>query len=84
MAIRSDSAMPIGTRAHLQVHSNGHPSLAFDVIVRRRIDEPAFKGLGVEFADIRAETKAALMAILKPISTETDAIFIDGDDPGLH
>lgn len=84
MAIRSESAMPVGTRAHLQVHSNGHPSLAFDVIVRRRIDEKAFKGLGVEFVDMKEETKAALMAILRPISTETDAIFIDGDDPGLH
>ena len=84
MAIRSESAMPVGTRAHLQVHSNGHPSLAFDVIVRRRIEEPTFKGLGVEFVDIKAETKAALMAILRPAATETDAIFIDGDDPGLH
>lgn len=84
MAIRSESAMPVGTRAHLQVHSNGHPSIAFDVIVRRRIEEPTFKGLGVEFIDIKADTKASLMSILKPISTETDAIFIDSDDPGLH
>jgi hypothetical protein len=84
MAIRSDSAMPVGTRAHLQVHSNGHPSLAFDVIVRRRIEEAAFKGLGVEFVDMNVDTKTALMAILKPVSSETDAIFIDADDPGLH
>lgn len=84
MAIRSDSAMPVGTRAHLQVHSNGHPSLAFDVIVRRRIDEPTFKGLGVEFVDMNVDTKVALMGILRPASTEMDAIFIDVDDPGLH
>lgn len=84
MAIRSDSAMPVGTRAHLQVHSNGHPSLAFDVIVRRRIEEPGFTGLGVEFVDMKPETKTALLGVLKPISSETDAIFIDMDDPDLH
>lgn len=84
MAIRSDSPMPVGTRAHMHVHANGHASIALDVIVRRRIEETAFKGLGVEFVDMKPETKTALMAILKPISTETDAIFIDADDPGLH
>lgn len=84
MAIRSESAMPVGTRAHLQVHSNGHPSLAFDVIVRRRIEEPAFKGLGVEFIDMKTDTKEALMALLRPVAAEADAIFIDMDDPGLH
>ena len=84
MAIRSESPMPVGTRAHLQVHSNGHPSLAFDVIVRRRIEEPAFTGLGVEFIDMKADTKTALLDLLKPVSSEVDAIFIDGDDPGLH
>lgn len=84
MAIRSESAMPVGTRAHLQVHSNGHPSLALDVIVRRRIEEPGFKGLGVEFVDVKPDTKDALMALLRPVAAEEDAIFIDGDDPGLH
>ena len=84
MAIRSESAMPVGTRAHMQVHSNGHPSLALDVIVRRRIEEPDFKGLGVEFVDVKPDTKASLMALLRPAAAEADAIFIDSDDPGLH
>ena len=84
MAIRSDLPMPIGARAFLQVHSNGHPSIALDVIVRRRIDEPDFKGLGVEFADLKPEAREALMSILRPAATEEDAIFIDPDDPGLH
>jgi hypothetical protein len=84
MAIRSESAMPIGTRAHMQVHANGHPSIALDVIVRRRIEEPSFKGLGVEFVDVKPDTKAALLALLRPAAAEEDAIFIDGDDPGLH
>ena len=84
MALRSESAMPIGTRAHLQVHSNGHPSLELDVIVRRRIEEPDFKGLGVEFVDVKPETRASLLALLRPVAAEEDAIFIDSDDPGLH
>ena len=84
MAVRSDSAMPIGTRAHMQVHSNGHPSISLDVIVRRRIEEPDFKGLGVEFIDLKPEARAALMSILRPAAEEEDAIFIDMDDPGLH
>lgn len=84
MAIRSDSAMPVGVRAHLQVHSNGHPSIALDVIVRRRIDEPGFKGLGVEFADLKPDARVALLSILRPAANEDDAIFIDMDDPGLH
>ena len=84
MAIRSDLPMPVGARAFLQVHSNGHPSIALDVIVRRRIDEPGFKGLGVEFADLKPEARDALMSILRPAAAEEDAIFIDPDDPGLH
>lgn len=84
MAIRSDSAMPVGTRAHMQVHANGHPSIAVDVIVRRRIEEPDFKGLGVELIDVKPETKIALMSLLRPVATEAGAIFIDVDDPGLH
>ena len=84
MAIRSESAMPVGVRAHMQVHANGHPSITVDVIVRRRIDEPAFKGLGVEFVDMGADTKAALMSLLRPAASEADAVFIDSDDPGLH
>lgn len=84
MAIRSESAMPVGTRAHMQVHANGHSSIALDVIVRRRIEEPSFKGLGVEFVDMKSETKTALMSLLRPVAAEEDAIFIDSDDPGLH
>lgn len=84
MAIRSESAMPVGTRAHMQVHANGHPSIELDVIVRRRIEEPAFKGLGVEFVDLKPETKAVLLALLRHAAADADAIFIDGDDPGLH
>ncbi len=84
MAIRSDLAMPVGTRAHLQVHANGHPSIAVDVIVRRRIEEKGFTGLGVEFVDMKRETRDSLMSILKPHASEEGAMYIDPEDPGLH
>jgi len=84
MALRSDLNMPVGTRAHLQVHANGHPSIAVDVIVRRQIEEPSFKGLGVEFVDMKGDTRGALMTILKPHAADVDAVFIDPEDPGLH
>jgi hypothetical protein len=84
MAIRSDSAMPVGTRAHMQVHGNGFASISVDVLVRRRIEEPGFKGLGVEFVDLDAATKDALLALFGPATTDADAVFIDGNDPGLH
>ena len=84
MAIRSDSAMPVGTRAHMHVHANGHPSISLDVIVRRRIEEPSFQGLGVEFVDLNSDSRRALMSILRPSASEEGAVFIDADDPGLH
>lgn len=84
MALRSELNMPIGTRAHLQVHANGHPSIAVDVIVRRQIQEPSFKGLGVEFVDMKPDAHAALMMILKPHTADDGAVFIDPEDPGLH
>lgn len=84
MAIRTDSAMPVGTRARLEVHADGHASLAFDVIVRRRIDEPDFRGLGVEYVDMPEATRKALVTMLREQASEKDAIFVDFDDPELH
>jgi len=54
------------------------------LIVRRRIEESDFKGLGVEFVDLSPDARGALMSILRPAASEEDAIFIDMDDPGLH
>lgn len=84
MAIMSESAMPVGVRASMTVRAPGYDNVIVDVIVRRRIDEPGFKGLGVEFADMTPEVKSALMNLLKANSHEEDAIFIDFEDPQLH
>ncbi len=84
MAIKSDLAMPVGIRANMTVRAPGYDNVSVDVIVRRRIDEPSFKGLGVEFVDLTPEVKRALMTLLRANSHEDDAIFIDFDDPKLH
>src|SRR5262249_55609122 len=47
MAIRTDLAIPVGTRASLELRA-GDRLMKFDVVVRRAIDEPGFRGLGVE------------------------------------
>jgi PilZ domain len=84
MAIQSELPMPVGIRANMTVRAPGYDNVSVDVIVRRQIDEPGFKGLGVEFADMTHEVKTALMSLLKANSHEEDAIFIDFDDPKLH
>ncbi|MBX3185783.1 MAG: PilZ domain-containing protein [Labilithrix sp.] len=84
MAIRSDSPMPVGTRASLAISAAGHPTLSIDVVVRRRIDEPDFRGLGVEYVDLPSSTKDALMTMLHEHASEKDAIYIDFGDPELH
>jgi hypothetical protein len=84
MAVMSDSAMPVGVRAHMTVRAPGYDNVGVDVIVRRRIDEPGFKGLGVEFVDMGAPVKNALMSLLKANSHEEDAVFVDFGDPELH
>ena len=88
MAIRTTSPMQPGMRISVKLHAAGS-ELAVDVIVRRKIDEPAkngrpaFLGVGVEYVDLAPEPKRTLMAMLKP-QMEDDAIFVDPADPGLH
>jgi len=84
VAIQSDSPMPVGLRAHMTITAPGYDKVGVDVIVRRRIDEPGFKGLGVEFAEMTAQVKTALMSLLKANSHEDDAVFVDFGDPELH
>ncbi len=86
MAIRSESAMPVGVRATLQIHTpDGAAPIAVDIIVRRRIDEPDFRGLGVEYTDISNATRNAILSLLRAHAPESDkAIFVEHDDPELH
>jgi len=83
MAIRTESAMPVNTRVQLQVRS-GVETITLDVIVRRRIDEPGFKGLGVEFTDAPGETRSSLIQLVRRHVPKEQATFISPDDPKLH
>jgi hypothetical protein len=84
MAIRTDAGMQIGMRIGVRLTSPSAEPLELDVVVRRRIVEPGFMGLGVEFADVTAEKHAVLLALLREHQSEADAIYIDFGDPGLH
>ncbi len=84
MAIRTDSNLQIGMRVQCNLHAAGSETLAFDVVVRRRIVEPSFTGIGVEFADPSPEARARIVRLVRAHADEDDAIFIDPDDPGLH
>ncbi|MBX3218727.1 MAG: PilZ domain-containing protein [Labilithrix sp.] len=84
MAIRTDLALPVGTRARIDMRA-GDSWMQFDVVVRRAIDERGFRGLGVELVDLDAATRAALVAFVhRNAPGDDDSIFVEVDDPELH
>jgi hypothetical protein len=83
MAIRSDVAFPAGTRAHIIVRADGD-ALELDVVVRRIIDEPGFRGLGVEYEDMSSDARWAIVAFVRCHEPPEQAVFIDVGDPELH
>lgn len=83
MAIRTDTAMPAGMRASLSLRA-GDELLTFDVVVRRTIDEPGFKGLGVELVDPTPEQRDLLMAFIRLNTPSEERIFVAPADPRLH
>ncbi len=83
MAVRTDLAMPIGARAEIQLTA-GEEKMTFDVIVRRTIDEPGFRGLGVELVDVEPAKREALVRFVRARAPSEDRIFINPGDPKLH
>jgi len=84
MALRTDRVdMPVGARTTLSIRRH-RESIIVDVIVRRRIEEGDFKGLGVEFVDVPPNVRQSIIDIVRSRAPEEDAIFIEEDDPGLH
>jgi hypothetical protein len=84
VAVRTDRALPIGTRAQFQLSAkSGAPPIAVDVIVRRKIDEPGFKGLALEFVDVAPATKDALVAFVNEHGADEELVIVDVDDPLL-
>lgn len=85
MAIRTDLAFEVGMRVLLAVTTPSQEQLEIQVIVRRLINDPGFKGVGVEFVDITPEVVASLRAIIGASTRPDDgAVFAKPDDPGLH
>lgn len=83
LAIRTDVPMPIGSRAQLGLRS-GDELLTFDVLVKRAIDEPGFKGLGVEMVGIEPPKREELIRFVRKNAPSEDRIFIEIGDPKLH
>jgi hypothetical protein len=76
-------AMPVGARTELTLTA-GHRSLTFEAVVRRAIDQPGFRGLGVELVDMSAEQRRELVAFIRAASPSEDRIIVPQDDPRLH
>lgn len=83
MAIRTDTPMAVGMRASLSFRA-GEEVLTYDVVVRRTIDEPGFKGLGVELVDMTKEQRDRLVAFIRRSTPSEERIFVAPSDPQLH
>lgn len=83
MAIRTDLKMPAGTRAEVELRARDE-TIKVDVVVRREIDDNDFRGLGVEFVDVDASRRAALVAFVRNNTPSEERIIIAPGDPKLH
>jgi hypothetical protein len=83
MAFRTDAPLKVGMRLRVVVRADGD-ALELDVVVRRIIDEPGFRGLGVEYEDLGSDARWAIVAFVRQHEPPEQVVFIDVDDPGLH
>lgn len=83
MAIRTDKMLPVGMKLRVNVRAHGQ-SFPVDVVIRRQIDEPTFRGLGVEFADPTAEPRRAIVSFVRDNAPKEEAVFVKPGDPELH
>ncbi len=80
LAVATELAMPVGARARLQLLANGEEPLFVDVVVRRKIEEPRFKGLGLEFVDVSEDARKALVDFVRANAPKEDAVFVSPDE----
>lgn len=83
LAVATDLAVPVGAKARLQLLANGAEPLAVLVQVRRAIEEPGFKGLGLEFIETNDETRAAVIAFVQGHAPPEEKVFVEAGDPRL-
>jgi acetolactate synthase-1/3 small subunit len=66
MSVQTEREIPIGTRVELRlVHPQSSESFAVHAMVRRQIDQPGFRGIGVEFVDLDRARKKALTEFIR-------------------
>jgi hypothetical protein len=83
MAVRTNSTLPVGARTTLQIRRH-HESIVVDVVVRRRIHDASFTGLGLEYVDVPPAARHSIVELVRSSAPEEEAIFIDPTDPELH
>jgi hypothetical protein len=83
MAVRTDIAMPVGARTELTMEGPTG-TVTFEAVVRRPIDEPGFRGLGIELVDMSPEQRRELLDFLRRNAPSEDRIIVRPDDPRLH
>ncbi len=80
LAVATELGMPLGARARLQLLANGNEPLFVDVVVRRKIEEPRFKGLGLEYVDVNEEQRRAIVAFVRANAPKEDAVFVSPEE----
>lgn len=83
MAVRTDMKLPIGSRAEIELRA-GEQRIQFDVVVKREIEEPSFRGLGVEFVDLDGPRRALLGAFIRSNAPHEEVVLVPPSDPRLH
>jgi len=82
LAVATNLAMPLGARARLSLLANGKEPVFVDVVVRRKIDETRFKGLGLEFVDVTDEARQAIVDFVRGNAPKEEAVFVsEGEAP---
>lgn len=81
LAVATELPMPLGARVRLQLLANGQQPVFVDVVVRRQIEEPRFKGLGLEFVDVNDESRRAIVDFVRGNAPKEDVVLVPPDEP---
>jgi hypothetical protein len=80
LAVATELGMPLGSRARLQLLANGSEPLFVDVVVRRKIEEPRFTGLGLEYVDVTEEQRKAIVTFVAANAPKEEAEFVSPEE----
>jgi hypothetical protein len=86
MAIRTELMPQVGAQITVVVRA-GKRAYPIEVVVRRKIDEPGFRGIGVEFVGLSDKAKTALVGFIRIAMNPPapkNAPQVKPGDPDLH